>query len=242
MKVAVIIQARMGSTRLSGKVLRDLAGEPMLARVVARLARASEVDEVIVATSTLPGDEPIAALCAKRAWRCFRGSEDDVLDRYFQAAHAAGADAVVRITADCPLIDPAVVDQVVRAFREQQPALDYACNFHPRRTFPRGLDVEILRRDVLERCHREAADPASREHVTAFIYGHPERFQIHGVMNERDESTHRWTVDTPEDFALAETIYRHFGHDHFTWREALAALAQHPGWSALNRHVAQKAH
>ena len=240
MKVVAIIQARMGSTRLPGKVLCDLCGEPMLARVVGRVRRAKLVNEVIVATSTLATDDPIAALCTARGWRCFRGSESDVLDRYLGAAREAGADAIVRITADCPLLDPGVIDDVITAFRVGQPSLDYACNFHPRRTYPRGLDCEILRQDVLERCQREATDALSREHVTAFIYGHPKLFTLRGIETDADHSAHRWTVDAPEDFALVETIYRHFAHDHFTWREALAAVEQHPEWSDLNAHIEQK--
>jgi spore coat polysaccharide biosynthesis protein SpsF len=231
----------MGSTRLPGKVLRDLSGQPMLARVVERLGRASTLDEVWVATSTLAADDPIVALCAARGWPCFRGSESDVLERYFQTAQAAGADAIVRVTADCPLIDPGVVDEVVRAFLARQPGLDYACNFHPRRTFPRGLDAEILSRQALAICRREATDPATREHVTLYLYQHPERFQIQGIEAAGgDWSGLRWTVDTPEDFALATAIYEHFGHDRFSWREALAAVEAHPEWSALNRHIEQK--
>ncbi len=242
LRVVAIVQARMGSSRLPGKVLLPLAGEPMLARVVGRTRRATGISDVMIATSTLPTDDPIAALCDARGWSCFRGLENDVLARYHGAAREAAADAIVRITADCPLLDPGVLGALIGAFLAGQPGLDYVCNFHPRRTFPRGLDCEIFRRDVLERCHAEATDLASREHVTAFIYRHPEKFRLHGIESAQDESAHRWTVDTPEDFALIERIYQHFGHDHFGWLEVLSLLRTHPEWRALNAHIEQKAH
>ena len=241
MRLVAIVQARMGSTRLPGKTLIDLCGRPMLARVVERLRRASLVQEVMVATSTLAADDAIVELCAAQGWRCFRGSATDVLDRYVQAARAADAEAVMRITGDCPLIDPEIVDQVAGAFLERQPELDYACNFFPRRTFPRGLDTEILRRDTLDYGGAEATDPASREHVTTFIYQNPDRFRIHGILAADGEwSDRRWTVDAPEDLALVSAVYNHFGHDRFGWREVLAAFDEHPEWNDLNRHIEQK--
>lgn len=230
----------MGSTRLPGKILRPLAGEPMLARVVERVNRARKINEVVVATTTEPADEPVARLCAERGWACSRGSETDVLDRYVQAARTFSADAIVRITADCPVIDPGLLDDAVGRFLAQQPELDYLANFLPQRTFPRGLDTEVVRRDALERCHAEARDPASREHVTAFLYQHPEQFRLAGMTCDQDYSGHRWTVDTPEDLALIERIYAHFGDGDFTWREALALVEQHPEWSELNRQIVQK--
>lgn len=240
MKVVAIIQARMGSSRLPGKVLLDLGGETMLSRVVRRLRRAQRIDEVIVATTTEQKDDALADFCQTRDVSCFRGSENDVLDRYVQAARATQADVVVRITSDCPLIDPGVVDEVTEHFLNSQPAVDYVSNVAPVRTYPRGLDTEVVSREALERAHGEASDAASREHVTAYIYRHPERFRIEGYRGARDESAHRWTVDTPEDFALVEKIYAHFGGDEFTWQEALALIEQHPEWSRLNEHVEQK--
>ena len=240
-KAVAIVQARLGSTRLPGKVLLDLAGEPMLVRDMDRLARAETLDEVVVATTVEPADEAIVDLCQERGWPCFRGSEKDVLDRYYRAAQEYQADAVVRITSDCPLIEPQVVDQVVKAFLERQPELDYASNTAPERTFPRGLDTEVMRFDALERAWREDDDPAWREHVTPYIRRHPERFQTYGVLNDEDLSRMRWTVDTPEDLAFVRRIYEHFGHDHFSWHEVLALLDRHPEWLAINRDVQQKA-
>ena len=240
MKIVAIVQARMGSTRLPGKVLRDLAGKPMLARVLERVRRAGSVDETIVATSDLPGDDPLADWLAAGRHACFRGSEQDVLARFAGAAAQTGADAIVRITADCPLIDPGVMDDVVAAFRAGQPGLDYASNVLPRRTFPRGLDTEIFTRTALETCAREAADASSREHVTPFIYRHPERFRLHGIEADADYSDHRWTVDTPEDFELIEKIYRALGDAEFSWKDVLRLLAKNSEWSEINRHIAQK--
>jgi spore coat polysaccharide biosynthesis protein SpsF len=239
-KVVAIVQARMGSTRLPGKVLLDLVGEPMLVRDMNRLARAETLDKVVIATTVEPADDAIVNLCEERAWSYFRGSEEDVLDRYYQAAKIYGAEAVVRITSDCPLIEPEVVDQVVHEFLERQPDVDYASNTAPERTFPRGLDTEVMRFDALEQAWREDDNPAWREHVTPYIRRHPELFKIYGVLNDEDLSHLRWTVDTPEDLAFVRQIYEHFGHDQFSWHEVLALLDRHPEWRAINRDVQQK--
>jgi spore coat polysaccharide biosynthesis protein SpsF len=240
LKTVAIIQARLGSTRLPRKVLLPLAGRPMLAHVVERVRRATRVDEVLVATTTNPADHEIVELCNELGCSCFRGDEHDVLDRYFQATKASAASTVVRITSDCPLIDPTVIDQVLDALVES--AADYASNIAPRRTFPRGLDTEAFTAATLERCWRDATEPSSREHVTAFIYRHPERFRLECVSHSEDCSAHRWTVDTPEDYALIERIYRHFGHNLFGWKDVLTLLESHPDWVDLNADVPQKTH
>ena len=237
MKTVAIIQARLGSTRLPGKVLLDLAGEPMLARVVNRVRRARRVDEVVIATTTEKRDDELASLCAKRGWPCSRGSEQDVLDRYYQAALAHKADRVVRITSDCPLIDPQVIDSVIEGIDLQQS--EYSSNTI-RRTYPRGLDVEAFTFATLEIAWREDKNPAWREHVTQFIVRHPERFGITQLSYDDDHSHRRWTVDTPEDFALVEKIYNHFGHDEFTWEDVLKVLAQNPNWELINQGIEQK--
>ena len=240
MDVVAIIQARMGSTRLPGKVLADLAGQPMLVRVADRVARSREIHSVAVATSGNPRDDPIRSLCAERGLEVFSGSEDDVLDRYYRAARHLEAQAVVRVTSDCPLIDPSVVDVVVRAFREGQPDLHYATNVWPKRTYPRGLDVEVMRFDALARAWQADAAPACREHVTPWLQRHPEAFRTLCVENDEDLSALRWTVDTADDLRFARTIYDHFGDDRFTWQDVLAVLADHPEWTDINRHVTQK--
>lgn len=236
-KVVAIIQARLGSTRLPGKVLLALAGEPMLARVVHRVRRARRVAEVVVATTSEPRDDALADLCAQHSWACFRGSENDVLDRYYHAALAHRAEIVVRITSDCPFIDPAVIDSAIAGLDLQQSA--YSSNTL-RRTYPRGLDVEAVTFAALETAHREDHNPAWREHVTQFIVQHPERFGLTNLAHDTDRSGLRWTVDTPEDFAFAEKVYAHFRRDDFAWEEVLPVLAEHPAWSEINREVVQK--
>lgn len=240
MKVLAIIQARMGSTRLPGKVLADLGGEPLLARVLRRVRRSRLIDEVVVATTENESDDLLVDYCAKEECRVFRGSEDDVLDRFYQAAKSCTPDAVIRITADCPLIDPEVNDLVIQEFTSAVPAIDYACSFLPRRTFPRGLDVEIISFAALERAWLEDENLSWREHVTEYVLNHPEAFTILGITNEVDYSEHRWTVDTPEDLELVRKIYAAFGTDQFTWREALAVIEANPSWADMNRHVVQK--
>lgn len=237
-RVAAIIQARMGSTRLPGKVLMSIGGETVLERVVRRVSLAKRVDAIIVATTATDRDEAIVRECERLRVQCFRGSEDDVLDRYYQAAKAASADVIVRITSDCPLIDPGVVDQVQSAFFREN--ADLCCNALPR-TFPRGLDTEIVSMEALGRAWQLARQPEHREHVTLFCYERPDLFHLASVTNSHDYSYHRWTVDTPEDLELVRTICAHFQHrDDFTWQEALAFLDRSPELMKLNAHIQQK--
>lgn len=240
-RVVVIVQARMGSTRLPGKVLMDLEGRPMLERQLERLARARTPDATVVATTTDPRDQPIVDLAMRLGVPVTRGSEDDVLARYLQAAHEHAADIVVRVTADCPLIDPEVLDRCGDALLAD-PNLDYASNTLER-TYPRGLDVEALRLPVLEIAHDEATEPTDREHVTRFIWRQPERFRLHPITDDRDHSNLRWTVDTPEDLELVRAVYADTLPDNpcFTYADALDHARSHPALHALNAHVEQKA-
>ncbi|HEX6037057.1 glycosyltransferase family protein [Longimicrobium sp.] len=239
-RVVALVQARMGSTRLPGKVLLDLGGEPVLARVMDRLGRARSLDAVVVATTLEPEAARIVELCGERGWAVTRGSTEDLLDRYHHAAREHGAQVVVRVTSDCPLIDPEVVDRVVEAFLAD-PSLDYCSNTIPPRTFPRGLDTEAFSFAALERAWREDDRPDWREHVTPYLYRNPDRFRLRVVTDEVDRSDMRWTVDTPEDLAFARTVYAHFGNgDAFGWRDVLAALEAHPDWARINAHVEQK--
>ncbi|MCS5696642.1 glycosyltransferase family protein [Desulfofundulus thermocisternus] len=240
MRVIAIIQARMGSTRLPGKVLMNILDRPMLWHVVQRTCRARLIDEVVVATTSGEADEAIVSLCRSQDWPYFRGSEEDVLDRYYQTARHYRADVVVRITSDCPLIDSGVIDRVIKAFINGQPELDYASNTLPPRTFPRGLDTEVFSLSALERAWREDTNPASREHVTPYIYRHPEKFRLQGVSSDIDYSYMRWTVDTLEDLNFVRKIFEHFGNNAFSWREVLRMLDEHPEWLEINRHVQQK--
>ncbi len=240
MKIAAIIQARTGSTRLPGKVFMDLAGEPMLVRVVNRLGRAVTLNSIIVATTVEPSDDRIAELCAAHVWPCFRGSQDDVLDRYYRAAVVHKVDVIVRITSDCPLIEPAIVDRVVEEFMTHRTEADYVSNTLAPRTFPRGLDTEVTSFEALKRAWNEAAEPPQREHVTLYIYEHPEIFNIRKLTNDIDYSYMRWTVDTKEDLEFVRRIYEHFAHDRFSWQQVLAVLKQHPEWLRINKHIRQK--
>jgi spore coat polysaccharide biosynthesis protein SpsF len=237
-RTVAVIQARTGSTRLPGKVLLPLLGRPILSRVVERAARAVGIDEVVVATTVDPSDDAIVELATKQGWAVERGSENDLLDRYVQTARARDADIVVRITSDCPLIDPGLIDQTIEAFVEG--GADYASNTLEPRTFPRGLDVEVVSRDALEEAWRDDVDPASREHVTPFLYRNPERFRLVPVSSPDDRSAHRWCVDVPEDYELVRRIYEALGSDAFGWEEALAVVEAHPDWPLLNSHVSQK--
>lgn len=239
MKVVAIVQARMGSTRLPGKALLDLAGKSMLARVVERLRRAAAIDEVLVATTDRPADDAIVAECRKSAVPVCRGDQDDVLDRYYRAAQLSKAEIVVRITSDCPLIDPEITGKTIAAFLEAHP--DYASNTLVR-TFPRGLDTEVMSCKALARAWQDARKPHEREHVTPYIYEHPEQFKLLPVTGEKDYSQHRWTVDAPEDLELVRTIYERLGgKGDFLWRDVLALFDAEPELADLNRDIAQKA-
>jgi spore coat polysaccharide biosynthesis protein SpsF len=246
LKTVAIVQARVGSSRLPAKVLLDLGGQPALARCLARVRRIAGVDDVVVATSDTPVDDPVAALARRLAARVFRGSEHDVLARYVGAARAAGAAAVVRVTADCPLLDPAVSAAVVGAFRAARAAgdpVDYASNVLERR-LPRGLDTEVVAAEALERAHRDAAGAAEREHVTLHIYRHPERFRLRAVAPpgaRGDLSHHRWTLDTLDDYRFLAAVYDALGDAAATagLDEVLAVLAAHPQLVGINAHVEQ---
>lgn len=238
MKIVAIIQARMGSTRLPGKTLMPLAGKPMLVRVVERVSRAKQLDDLVVATTESPMDANITALCGANAWKCFRGSEEDVLDRYYRAAQATHADVIVRVTADCPVVDPDLIDSAITSFRLGR--FDYVSNGLDPRTYPRGLDVEVFSNETLGRAWKEDANLAWREHVTPYIYRHPEEFRLHRIAGERDFSAHRWSVDTAEDYELLRKIYEHFDDRPFGWMAVLRLVEQHPDWAMLNSHIHQK--
>jgi spore coat polysaccharide biosynthesis protein SpsF len=239
LKVVAIIQARMGSTRLPGKVLKDLEGETVLARVVNRLRRARLIEEVLVAATDRVADDAIIEECRSLSVPVSRGDQDDVLDRYFRAAQLAKADVVVRITSDCPLIDPEITDKTIAAFLETRP--DYASNALVR-TYPRGLDTEVMSAAALGRAWQEARKPYEREHVTPYFYEHPADFKLLSITGDADYSGHRWTVDTPEDLALVQAIYARLkGNPMFLWHDVLDLLDREPGLVELNRSVRQKA-
>lgn len=232
----------MSSTRLPGKVLKDIAGKPMLAWVVERARRAHTVSEVVIATTVEPSDDPIVSFCAQMGYACTRGSLEDVLDRYYQAARAYHADVVVRVTADCPLIDPAEIDHVVREY--QRSGVDFAANRLPPpfgRTYPIGLDTEVCSFAALERAWREAKEPYQREHVMPYLYEQPGRFKVLRVDHDPDYGDLRWTVDTPQDLDLVRAIFeRMAGRVDFGWLDVLELFQREPELARLNAGVGQK--
>lgn len=238
MKLVAIVQARMGSERLPGKVLMPIAGKTMLNRVTERTQRARLLNETVVATTTQPSDDAIVAECNQIGVTFYRGSEEDVLDRYYQTAQVHNADAIVRITSDCPLIDPEIINEVIRTFSKTR--ADYTSNTLPPRTFPQGLDVEVFTRPALERAWREDKDPSLREHVTPYLYRHAAWFRIHSFENDKNYSHMRWTVDTVEDLVFVRKVYEYFGDSHFSWLDVLDLLGKTPQWLEINRHVQQK--
>ena len=244
MKRVVITQARMTSTRLPGKVLLDVEGKPLLSHHLRRLKSCDRVDEIVVATTTNAIDDPIIALADDLAVRWFRGSENDVLDRYWHAALEAEADLVVRVTSDCPLIDPEVTDEVIGRAEAGLGEVDYVSNII-RRTFPRGLDTEAFPLEVLSRLHEIASSPESREHVTHFILNEARSsFVLHSVEHpEADHlDRHRWTVDTVRDLEFMRALFRQMSlaDGAVGFREIAAFLEARPELVAINSDVVQK--
>jgi len=237
------VQARSGSTRLPGKVLEDVEGRPLLAHVIARLQRCRRLDRIVVATSDRPGDDPVEAVSLEAGVAAFRGSEHDVLSRYLGAARAHDAGVIVRITSDCPLIDPATVDRVVDALCDDAASVDYASNVLERR-FPRGLDAEAFFRDTLERTARRATSPAAREHVTHYIVAErPDLFSLRSVGDADDHSDLRWTVDEADDLEMVRRLYRdlNLATQAVPYADIVAYVRTHPEIARMNAHVTQKA-
>jgi spore coat polysaccharide biosynthesis protein SpsF (cytidylyltransferase family) len=224
----------MGSTRLPGKVMMEICGRPMLWHVIHRLRHAERLDSIVVATSEQMIDDEIEEFCRAEKVPCFRGSEKDVLDRYYQAAKWIGADVIVRITADCPLIDPEVVDSVVNKYLECE--CDYASNSELR-TYPDGLDTEVFSFNALKRAWSEARMMSEREHVTPYIRNNKIIFTSADVFQERDLSTLRWTVDEPEDIEFVRNIYeRLYRSDRvFLMDEVVNLLREDPKLLEINK-------
>jgi glutamate-1-semialdehyde 2,1-aminomutase len=234
MKTVAIVQARMGSTRLPNKVMKPIAGVPMIKLLLERLALAAEVDEIVVATSEDARNHPLADHVLALGYRCYRGSENDVLDRYLQAAKTAAADVVVRITGDCPLIDPGLVDEAIRRFKAA--GVDYLSNTSPP-SYPDGLDTEVFTFAALERAAREAEKAFDREHVTPFLR-EAGQFRQAAMQNDEDLSALRWTVDEPADFEVVTNVFDHFAPDiHFTWQQVLTLQRSQPQLFAANQQL-----
>jgi len=243
-KIVAIIQARMTSSRLPGKVLAQLGHLPVLSWMLLRTRRAKLIDQVMVATTTDPSDDDIVALCEECGSEVYRGSMHDVLDRYYQAAVQAQADVVVRLTADCPFIDPQMLDDNIHTFLSAEPPLDFAANRLPLdRTVPIGLDTEICTFQALETAWSEPSDPHHREHVMPYFYENPQRFNILHIRHQPDYGHMRWTVDTPEDLDFLRAVVRYFpNRDDFSWREVLTILEIHPELARINANIHHKTH
>jgi len=237
-----IVQARMGSTRLPGKVLKVVEGKPLLEHIIDRLKFSNNIDKIVVATTALKEDDAVEELCKNLGAECFRGSAEDVLDRYYRAAIKYRADVIIRITADCPVIDPIIVDKIIDSYKRGAGEYDYFSNIYPTRTYPQGLDVEIFSFKALEEAWENAVNASDREHVTPYIYMHPEKFRICNYKDKRNFSRYRWTVDTSEDLRLIKEIYgalykknKMFLHD-----DILELMEKRPELPKINEMIRQK--
>lgn len=265
LRVVAIIQARMGSSRLPGKVLKDISGQPMLARVFNRSSRALRVELTLVATTLEAADDPIAEYCDLSGIPFYRGSQFDVLDRYYQAALQARADVVVRITGDCPVIDPTLIDEVVNVLTggsevgDEDPEFDFAANRLPppwHRTYPIGLDVEACTFKALKEAWGEGKAAQHREHAMPYLYEgvelaavsrkletgiSPRGYKVALVNHTTDFGEYRWTVDTAEDLEFIRQVYSHFnGRDDFSWKDVLDLVHDEPGLMDINAGVKHK--
>lgn len=236
MKITVILQARMSSNRLPGKVLKLILGLPMLAHQVLRVQRATQVDKVIIATSDHASDDDIANLCRNLNVTCFRGNLNNVLDRFYQAHLLYPSEHIVRLTGDCPLTDPATIDNVI--IRHKAGGFDYTSNCEPA-TFPDGLDVEVMTSQALKSAWLYAIKPSELEHVTPFIRNNPEQFNCGSFINERDLSAHRWTVDEQADFNFVEKIYQDLypSNKAFDLQDILKHLDKYPDLIKINQGI-----
>jgi len=243
MKKLIVIQARLGSTRLPQKVMMPLSGRPLLLRMIQRVAATNTDCDLIVATTTRPDDDAIRSLCRNFRFPCYSGHPTDLLDRHYQAAKLNGADVVVKIPSDCPLIDPRIIDRVIRFYEENAPMYDYVSNLHPA-SYPDGNDVEVMPFHVLECAWNEARRPFEREHTTPFIWERPARFRIGNVRWETGDDysmTHRWTIDYPEDYAFIERVYnRLWSADNpcFSLQNILELLRVEPMLGLINAKYA----
>lgn len=231
--ILAILQARMSSTRLPGKVLKSILGRPMLAWQIDRIRRSKTTDGLVVATSQETSDDPIERFCDANQVACYRGALHDVLARFHGAAKAFGpTEHVIRLTGDCPLIDWTIIDAAVEL--QRQVRSDLAGN-GIERTYPDGLDVEVISFSALERAHREAADPSAREHVTQYIYRHPETFRLAHLTQTPNLGALRWTVDTPADFEMVEKVFTGLaGRNDFLQQDVLDFLENNPEIAAIN--------
>ncbi|WEA39920.1 glycosyltransferase family protein [Lysinibacillus fusiformis] len=239
MRIVAIIQARMGSTRLPGKILKKVNGRPLLSYQLERLQQSNHINDLVIATTLNEKDDLIVEFCKKNNILWFRGSEKDVLARYYKTAKTFKADAIVRITSDCPIIDVQVVDKTIQYFVDNN--YEYVSNTVDR-TYPRGLDTEAFTFEALEKAYKEAVMERDREHVTSYFYTNPDVFKISSVRNETDYSKYRWTVDTEEDFQLIKNIIEKLYNcnPNFTFHDTVKLMEANPDWFYINAHIEQK--
>ncbi len=228
----------MGSTRLPGKILKPLLGRPLLEVLLERVTPATKVDRWVVATTLKAQDDVVEALAAKASVACFRGSEYDVLDRYYQAAKQYQARTIARLTADNPLMDGAFVDWVVGEYQQQSSDCDFVTTSHE--GLPLGMSMEVLPFSLLERLWHEDTKPESREHVTTLLYTQPDGFRALAVRKSDQYTGMRWTVDEEKDYELVSRIFDAMGRVQFPWEDAAAMVLSHPEWSEINRDVRQR--
>lgn len=240
--IVTVIQARTGSTRLPNKILRPLAGKPLLLRMIERVAAAKLVGRVVVATTREPADDPLVELCRAEGVSCYRGDTDDLLDRHYQVGKLYEATTVIKIPSDCPLIDPRVIDRVITYYLDKPGAYDFVSNLHPA-TYPDGNDVEIMTMGALETIWREARRPLEREHTTPYLWENPDRFRIGNVTWETGldySMSHRWTIDYEEDYQFIAAVFDALYSDScpFSLEDVLTFLAAHPEVEAINSRYA----
>jgi spore coat polysaccharide biosynthesis protein SpsF (cytidylyltransferase family) len=237
LNTAAIIQARMGSTRLPGKVMLEISGRPILWHVIDRVSKSKLIDGLIVATTVNSEDDLIEKFCNQIQIPVFRGSEDDVLDRYYQCARKFNVENIVRITADCPLHDPSVIDLVIERYRQGN--YDYVSNTVPP-TYPDGIDVEVFSFKALDSAWRNASLVSEREHVTPYIKKHRDIFKINNVVNKEDLSFYRWTLDQAEDLEFIQKIHKKFEEihmDEFYMQDIIELLHKYPELANINSGI-----
>ncbi|WP_336246401.1 glycosyltransferase family protein [Sporosarcina cyprini] len=236
-----IIQARMTSTRLPGKVMRAVMGKPLLEYQLEQVSQSRFIDQIVVATTRNSIDDIIVEQCNKLNIPTYRGSEDDVLARYFEAAERYKADIVVRLTSDCPLIDPEIIDQVISEYVRVKGKVDYISNTL-KRTFPRGMDTEVFTFKALKTANEKAILTRDREHVSSYLYSHPDKFRLAGIESTEDYSKYRLTVDTIEDFNLIQLILEEIKtyKEYFCLRDILELFKKHEDWFDINSYIEQK--
>ncbi|MGO1468951.1 MAG: cytidylyltransferase domain-containing protein [Tissierella sp.] len=240
MRIGAIIQARMGSTRLEGKVMKELEGKSVLSHVIERVEQSRLIDEIIIATTIHDRDSVIASEANRCGVKVFRGSEDDVLSRYYFAAKENNIDIILRITSDCPVIDPNIIDEMVDIYLKSNYDLVSNAGIDAgKRTFPRGLDISIFSLELLEEAFNNSTRKYEREHVTPYMY---ENSSVFYYKNDKNYSNHRWTLDTPEDYELIKEIYNHLykGKHDFYMRDILDLLKGNPELFKINQHIEQK--